>query len=89
MKNFSFEVNSYAKDFIVRRKLIGTIVIDQPDREMFGYAGKETQILSEDVQLSNGKIIRKGTEVETELNPICGRAKQPNSYEINQNKIKK
>jgi hypothetical protein len=86
MKNFSFEVNSYAKDYIVRRKLIGTIVLKESDRTMFGYAGKTTEVLTQDVILSNGKIIRKGTEVETEVNPICGRAKDPNIYEINKNK---
>lgn len=86
MKDFSFEVKAFAKDFIVRRKLIGTIVIENQDREVFGYAGKRSEVLADDVQLSNGKIIRKGTEVETELNPICGRAKQPNIYEILKNK---
>jgi hypothetical protein len=49
------------------------IVLDKPDRKVYGSPGKQKQVLENDVLLKNKKIIKKGTEVVTELLPICGR----------------
>ena len=68
MKNSVFKILGYTKDYIINNKVVGTI-----DREIYGYGGKRKEILTEDVVLKNKKIIKKGTEVTTELLPICGR----------------
>lgn len=73
MKNSVFKILGYTKDYIVNNRLIGTIVLDTPDRTIYGYGGKRKEVLTEDVVLKNKKIIKKGTEVTTELLPICGR----------------
>lgn len=75
MENSIFEIKGYSKDYFVKGKLIGTIVLDKPDRKVYAYAGKITEVLENDVLLKNKKIIKKGTEVVTELLPICGRAR--------------
>lgn len=76
MKDSIFEISSYAKDYIFKGKIVGTEIIKIQDREQFGYPGKITETLSEDVKLTNGKILKKGTIVDTEITPICGRAKK-------------
>lgn len=75
MENSIFEIKGYSKDYFVKGKFIGTIVLDKPDRKVYAYAGKITEVLENDVLLKNKKIIKKGTEVVTELLPICGRAR--------------
>jgi len=76
MQDSIFEISSYAKDYILKGKIVGTEIIKTPDREQFGYTGKITETLTEDVKLTNGKILKTGTIVDTEINPICGRAKK-------------
>ena len=49
-------------------------MLEKPDREKYGLYGKQTEVLENDIVLKNKRIIKKGTEVVTELLPICGRA---------------
>lgn len=69
-----FETHGYIKEYWVDDKSIGTIKCEK-DRDKFGYYGRKTEVLSQDIVLSNRKKIKKGQEVVTMLFPICGRIK--------------
>lgn len=68
-----FSTIGYAVDYIVNGKYKGSVTLEQPDRETFGYLGRKTETLTEDIQLSNKRKIKKGTLVTTELFPLNGR----------------
>ncbi len=70
--NNMYEIKNYVKEFYLRGKLIGKIILDKPDREKLGYPGKRLEVLTEDTQFKN-KIYKAGTEVHTETSPICGK----------------
>lgn len=69
-----FEVFGYSVDYRVNGKFIGSLKIDTPDREVVGYHGRRLEVLKEDIKIGK-KTIRKGTEVLTEMFPLCGRIK--------------
>jgi hypothetical protein len=71
-----FNIIGYAKDYYVGDKLIGSIVLDKPDREVYGYPGKKTETLKEDIVFKNKKLIKKGTQVTTECIVLCGQMKK-------------
>lgn len=71
-----FEILGYQKTYYINKKLVGQIKLNEPDREKFGYYGKKTEILNEDMYFSNSKkTIKKGTEVVTELDILYGKCK--------------
>lgn len=71
--NNTFKIHGYLTDFYIRGKFIGSIKQDTPDREIFGYSGRVTENTPIDILLDNGKKIKKGTEVVTECQMICGK----------------
>jgi hypothetical protein len=85
-----FELLGYVIEFYsMQNKYLGSIPIDEPDREVFGYGGKQDLIAEEDIITNKNKRIKKGTQVTTELLPLCGRAKKHPLHflrESNQNK---
>jgi len=70
-----FEHLGYFKEYWVNKKFIGTIPCEDDGREV-GYAGRKKEILTEDIMLSRGKKIKKGTEVVTAIYPLCGKTLQ-------------
>jgi hypothetical protein len=68
-----FKTVGYSVDYLVQGKYVGSIRLEQADRTVFGYAGRKTETLTEDIQLSNKRKIKKGTLVTTELFPLNGR----------------
>ena len=67
-----FENVGYSKDYYtLDKKYIGSVVCDK-DREVYGYLGRQKEILLEDMILRKKKI-KKGTELLTEIFPLCGR----------------
>lgn len=75
-KSNLFEILGYQKSYWVKKKLVGNIKLDKPDREKLGIAGKQTEILENDLYLPDTrKTIKKGTEVVTELDVLYGRSK--------------
>lgn len=70
-----FETHGYFLEFRIRQRYIGSLKLDKPDRKTVGYFGRKQYILEEDVYLDNKKKIKKGTEVDTWMYPICGRIK--------------
>jgi len=67
-----FEIIGYQKEYYVKNKYYGSVSCEK-DREKFGYYGRQTETLEQDVVLSNGKKIKKGSVVMTELQQICGK----------------
>jgi len=75
VENAHFNVMGYTKDFYVDKKFMGSLRLDEPDREVFGYHGRRQETLDQDLTLKKGKRMKKGTIVITELQMICGRQK--------------
>ena len=69
-----FEHIGWHLDYYVNKKYIGSVDISEPDRNVFGYMGRRESVLAEDLILLNGKKIKAGTQVRTELIPLCGKA---------------
>lgn len=70
-----FEILGYNLDYYVNNKYIGQVIKKEKDRKVLSYLGREKTILEEDITLNNKRVIKKGTLVITELNPLCGRLK--------------
>ena len=77
MEQQIFKRHGYHLDYWVRGKYAGFIRMEDPDREVYGYSGRQKITLTDDVQIerSNGKMatLKAGSEVITECIPICGR----------------
>ena len=87
--NTEFETVGYFKDYFVAGKYTGSVSYVEKDREIFGYSGRKTETVSEQIVFKNGKKIKAGTVVITELFPINGRIKDDaliKSTHNNQNK---
>lgn len=81
-KKVEFEVFGYSVDYRLRGKYIGSINIDAPDREISGYRGRRFEILKENIKIGK-KVYKKGTEVQTEMFPLCGRIKGSKEDQLN------
>lgn len=69
-----FEIQKYNVDIYYQGKYYGCYELETPDRDVMGYQGRRTEILSEDWSYKN-KRLKKGTEVVTECVAICGKIK--------------
>lgn len=66
-----FEIHGYTKEYFIGSKLIGKEILETPDRKKLGYTGRKLETLQEDIMFK--KLYKKGTEVYTEVSPICGK----------------
>lgn len=71
-----FHTIGYFVEYYVSGKFIGSINVDKPDRDVYGYNGKVISTLESDIVLDRKKKIKAGTEVTTMLFPINGRLKK-------------
>lgn len=69
--NVEFNITGYNLDWYFEGKFVGSTKAEK-DRQTFGYSGREKRILEADLILKK-KTYKKGTEMVTELIPICGR----------------
>ncbi|AFM54781.1 hypothetical protein B620_gp03 [Croceibacter phage P2559S] len=69
----TFSTVGYSVDYLVDGKYKGSIRLGTADRDTFGYHGRKTETLTEAVTFKNGKKIKAGTVVTTELFPLNGR----------------
>ena len=67
-----FEIIGYTKDYYYNNKYVGSVKIDSPDRDQFGYYGRTEEVLEQDT-IINKKKLKKGSVVKTELNKLCGK----------------
>lgn len=71
-----FEEIGFSVDYRVDGRYKGSARIDAPDRDTYGYYGRKTEVLTETITLGNGKKIKAGTTVVTELFPLNGKVLQ-------------
>jgi hypothetical protein len=75
-KSNLFEIIGFFKNYWVNGKLMGSIKLDKPDRKEMGWAGKKSELVKEDIYLTDTKkTVKKGTTAITELNALYGRSK--------------
>lgn len=67
-----FEQGKYFKEFFIGNKYMGQLPCTK-DREEIGYYGRQYMTLQEDVVLTNRKKLKKGTEINTIIYPVCGK----------------
>ena len=70
----NFEILGYTKEFYVNRKYVGSLRVEEKDRDVLGYSGRKEEVLTDDL-IINKKKLKKGTTVITELGILCGRMK--------------
>jgi hypothetical protein len=68
----TFKDIGYYIEYCVDGKLIGTLLVDNPDRDEVGYYSRIDAIADTDIKLQRNKIIKKGTKYYTRLYPLCG-----------------
>lgn len=67
-----FAKHGYFKEYYQDKKFIGSISNVEQDRETLGFFGAKKETLVADVKLTNKRILKAGTIVETQLHLICG-----------------
>ena len=89
MRKLKFKIFGYYLDIYYRGKYVGNIRLDKPDREVMGYSGRITEILTEDLLLiqKNGTpiklLIPAGMEITSMCYPLCGRLEGNRFDQIN------
>tara|TARA_R110000782_G_scaffold212821_1_gene300834 strand:+ start:113 stop:340 length:228 start_codon:yes stop_codon:yes gene_type:complete len=68
-----FEKLGFFIEYMIDTKYIGTITIEQPDREEIGYYGRIDSVANQDILLDNNKRIKKGQSYYTRMYPLCGK----------------
>jgi hypothetical protein len=74
MKNKNFEHLGWYVEYMIGSTYMGSVLLDEPDREEIGYYGRQDYIADTDIILPNKKVINKGERYFTRLYPLCGRA---------------
>jgi hypothetical protein len=69
----TFETIGYSVDYFIENKFVGSIKIEEPDREIVGYSGRRFETLTDNITLSNKKVLKKGVQVKTELVQLFGK----------------
>ena len=69
-----FQIFGYHKDYWINGKYAGHIRMTEPDRDVHGYSGRITEVLTEPIQLNN-KTLKAGVQVTHECIPLCGKIK--------------
>jgi hypothetical protein len=71
-----FEELGYFKEYFIGNKSIGTLPCEK-EREVMGYTGRVSEMLKNEIVLSNGKKIKAGTTVISVIYPLCGKIIKP------------
>lgn len=66
-----FNKFGYFKEYYINNKFIGMCNCEK-DRDVLGFFGTKIEITEIDIILSNKKLIKKGTNVKTVLQQLCG-----------------
>lgn len=75
MEATQFEQLGFYKDYYSSDglKYLGSIQNVEKDRDAFGYYGRKKETIETDIIFNNKKRIKKGTEILTELQILCGK----------------
>lgn len=68
-----FQTLGFFKEIYANGKFIGCINNVEKDRDTFGYYGKQTETLTNDLVTSNKRKVKAGTTITTQLFPLCGK----------------
>lgn len=77
-----FEIFGYNIDYRINGKYIGSKSIEKADRDVAGYHGRRFEILEENTKIGK-RVYKKGTKVQTEMFPLCGRIKGSKEDQLN------
>lgn len=69
-----FKIFGYSIDFYEGRKYMGCLIIDEPDRDSFGYHSRKEMTYKGELKKGTKMVKVDGTYM-TELVPLCGRIK--------------
>lgn len=70
-----FNVIGFSKEYVYKGKYVGDEMLTEPDREELAINGRRVEIVERDIVLTNKRIIKKGSEVITEVYPLFGKRK--------------
>lgn len=74
MRTFGdFELIGFHIDHYQDGRFMGSLKVEDADRELFGYQSRQYEIAEKDITLKKDKTIKKGTSYYTELIPLCGK----------------
>lgn len=76
-----FRVFAYSIEFYEGKKFLGSLIIDEPDREEMGYMGRKMMTYKGKLKKGYKEVEVDGTYL-TECLPLCGRIKGTKSVEI-------
>lgn len=65
---------AYAQEHYLNGKYVGSIILQQPDRSLTGYEGKQNHFAQAKILLDK-KVIKAGQQYQTILIPLSGRQK--------------
>ena len=65
---------AYAKEHYFNGKYIGSLILNEPDRSVIGYDGRQNHLAEEKIILDK-KVIKAGQQYQTILIPLSGRQK--------------
>jgi hypothetical protein len=68
-----FNINGYYIEYFIDNKYIGYVSCKEKDREKLGFFGEFSEIASNDIVLSNKKVIKKGTLYKSYLQELNGK----------------
>ncbi len=74
-----FDTFGYSVDYLKDGKYLGSVRLEEKDRENFGYSGREEKTLKENTEIKKGTkkvTLKAGLTVHTELFPLNGRIKK-------------
>ena len=76
-----FRIFAYAIEFYQGSKYLGNLIVDEPDREHMGYAGRKNLAYKGILKKGYKEVKLDGTYL-TECVPLCGRIAGTKSIEI-------
>jgi hypothetical protein len=59
----------FSIDYYIGNRYIGSVPVEQPDRALFGFRGRQTVYAPQLINFNN-TFITQGTKVITELTPV-------------------
>ena len=70
----TFKIFGYSVDYFQNGKYIGCVLSNEPDRELFGYYGRQQTTYTGELKKGN-KTVQVSGQFYTECFPLCGKLK--------------
>ena len=72
-ESIKFEHLGYFVEYMCGNQYLGSMNIEEKDREQIGYYGRQDHVAETDIILNYGRIVPKGTRYYTRLYSLCGK----------------